>query len=152
MSKKLVIDSKVIMLNMWDTAGQERFRSITKNYYRNIDGVLLVFDGRTFACIDKWYNSLQKESPNTPLFLVWNISDQIPNIDDIRNVYVEKTHQMGMEFYATSAKENVDVSAIFEDTLLLVKSQLKTFLVELGLSHVENGAEISLTRVYGNSL
>lgn len=118
MSKKLVIDSKIIMLNIWDTAGQERFRSITKNYYRNIDGVLLVFDltdERTFDCIDNWYDSLQEESPNTPLFLVGNKSDQIPNIEEIRNVYVAKANQMKTEFYATSAKENVGVSAIFED-------------------------------------
>jgi len=33
-----------ITLNIWDTAGQERFRSLTSQYYRNADGVILVYD------------------------------------------------------------------------------------------------------------
>ncbi len=39
-----VDDGTRIKLQLWDTAGQERFRSITKSYYRNSVGALLVYD------------------------------------------------------------------------------------------------------------
>ncbi len=29
---------------MWDIAGQERFWSITKTYYNNVKGIILMFD------------------------------------------------------------------------------------------------------------
>ena len=29
---------------MWDVAGQEKFRSLTSMYYRDSDGIILVFD------------------------------------------------------------------------------------------------------------
>ena len=42
-SKILDVGTKVKLL-VWDTAGQERFRTITKNYYRDADAHLLIFD------------------------------------------------------------------------------------------------------------
>ncbi|MPC36951.1 Ras-related protein Rab-39B [Portunus trituberculatus] len=39
-----VSDGTRIKLQLWDTAGQERFRSITRTYYRNSVGALVVFD------------------------------------------------------------------------------------------------------------
>ena len=31
-------------IKIWDTAGQERFRTITTNFYRRADGVIVAFD------------------------------------------------------------------------------------------------------------
>ena len=31
-------------LKLWDTAGQERFHAITKQYFRNADGVMIFYD------------------------------------------------------------------------------------------------------------
>ena len=46
-----------LALDIWDSAGQERFRSISSSYFRNISGVLLVFDlsnERTFRNLEGW--------------------------------------------------------------------------------------------------
>lgn len=33
-------------MQIWDTAGQERFRTITSAYYKNAQGIIMVFDLR----------------------------------------------------------------------------------------------------------
>jgi len=37
------IDGVRIKLQIWDTAGQDKYKTITQNYYRNSQGVLVVF-------------------------------------------------------------------------------------------------------------
>jgi small GTP-binding protein len=37
-----------IKLHIWDTAGQEIYRSITKSYYRDSAGVLLLYEKNNF--------------------------------------------------------------------------------------------------------
>ncbi len=44
LTKTINKDGKVIQLQIWDTAGQERFRAVTKMYYQDVDGVILVYD------------------------------------------------------------------------------------------------------------
>ena len=43
-SKNIVINGKVIKMQIWDTAGQEEFKSITRSYYRSSAAALVVFD------------------------------------------------------------------------------------------------------------
>lgn len=43
--KKLQIDeSSVTDLQIWDTCGDEKFKSITKQYYRDTNGIYLLFN------------------------------------------------------------------------------------------------------------
>jgi GTPase SAR1 family protein len=49
--------SKIIFSFVISKAGQERFMAITKAYYRNALGALLVFDilkAQTFQNLDQW--------------------------------------------------------------------------------------------------
>lgn len=64
-SKDFNIDDKKIKFNIWDTAGQERFRSVTKLYYRNTAGCLVVFDitnHNSFVSIKKWIDDYLNEN------------------------------------------------------------------------------------------
>ena len=38
------MDGAVKRIQVWDTGGQEQFKAISKPYYRNADGALLIFD------------------------------------------------------------------------------------------------------------
>ena len=43
--KSLYLDEKTgADLQIWDTCGEERFRTITRQYYRDTSGIILVFD------------------------------------------------------------------------------------------------------------
>lgn len=65
-------DGTRIKLQLWDTAGQERFRSITKSYYRNSVGVLLVYDitnHASFEHIPLWMMEAKRHiEPHRPVF------------------------------------------------------------------------------------
>jgi small GTP-binding protein len=41
--KVITLDTVKIKLQIWDTAGQDKYKTITQNYYRNSQGVLIVF-------------------------------------------------------------------------------------------------------------
>ncbi len=38
------VEGDEVTVCIWDTAGQEKFFSLTKNYFKKADGVLVVFD------------------------------------------------------------------------------------------------------------
>ena len=55
--KEIKTDKYNIALQIWDTAGQERFRSITKSFFRNTNGILFVYDitsRRSFQSVKDW--------------------------------------------------------------------------------------------------
>ena len=55
-----------IKLHAWDTAGQEAFKSIVRNYYRDICLVFLVYDitnRKSFANLNYWLNELHRFNP-----------------------------------------------------------------------------------------
>ncbi len=51
-------------LGIWDTAGTERFQSTMEHFYRNVDGVVLVFDvteWTTFTNIESYWMGILRE-------------------------------------------------------------------------------------------
>uniref|UniRef100_A0A672LPH7 Calcium release activated channel regulator 2A n=1 Tax=Sinocyclocheilus grahami TaxID=75366 RepID=A0A672LPH7_SINGR len=64
--KTLTVDNSQVALQMWDTAGQERYRSITKQFFRKADGVVVVYDvtnEQTFTAVRHWLASVQVKLP-----------------------------------------------------------------------------------------
>ena len=52
-------------ITLTDTAGQERFKSLPKKYYRDADGVLLLFDvndKESFKEVNNWVNQIKEYS------------------------------------------------------------------------------------------
>ena len=41
--KKVKVGDEEVTLQLWDTAGQERFRSITSSYFKEMDGIIMVY-------------------------------------------------------------------------------------------------------------
>ena len=78
---KLTINGELnVPVKIWDTAGQERFRSITKSYYRNAHGIIIVFDVTdkiSFAHVKHWLSEIEKsmDTTDTEFLLVGNKCD-----------------------------------------------------------------------------
>mmetsp|Transcript_25932 Transcript_25932/g.25494 ORF Transcript_25932/g.25494 Transcript_25932/m.25494 type:complete len:105 (+) Transcript_25932:10-324(+) len=43
-AKNITINNTLVKLQIWDTAGQEDYRSITRTFYRNAHGIILMYD------------------------------------------------------------------------------------------------------------
>ena len=57
------INGRKIRVKIWDTAGQELYKSITKNFYRNSDGVIIVYDvtdRESFEKVQDWVQTISE--------------------------------------------------------------------------------------------
>ncbi|XP_068540617.1 EF-hand calcium-binding domain-containing protein 4A isoform X5 [Anas acuta] len=77
--KSLMVDNTQVALQLWDTAGQERFRSITKQYFRKADGILVMYDVTaecSFTAVRNWMSSVQEGiEDGAVVFLLGNKTD-----------------------------------------------------------------------------
>jgi small GTP-binding protein len=112
--KTVELDGKQVLIQLWDTAGQERFHSITRNYYKGAEGILLVYDVTAKSSFDnvvKWISDINTYSDGTIIKIL------IGNKIDLENQRVIST-QMGealakehnILFFETSNKNNVNVT------------------------------------------
>merc|ERR1719198_447774 len=70
LTKEVMIDDKLVTLQIWDTAGQERFQSLGVAFYRGADACILVYDitnHKSFNNLDSWREEfLGQASPSDP--------------------------------------------------------------------------------------
>ena len=124
-SKIVIYNSKKIKLKIFDTSGQERFHTLTKNYYRGADGIIMVFDlkrSETFDELTYWMEEINKNCDKNKigLILVGNKNDG--NLDE-RKISREQGNKIG-ELYnfiyiETSAVTNDNIKECFD---LMVKT------------------------------
>jgi small GTP-binding protein len=105
-----------VRLNIWDTAGQERFRSVSKAYFRNAVGAILVFaldSEASFTDLDAWLADLhQAANPNAVILLVGNKSD-LPDRQISETQAREYCLRHEMEYLEASAKVGTGVEDAF---------------------------------------
>jgi small GTP-binding protein len=131
-TKSISLDSDTVAnLSIWDTVGQERFRNLTKNYYSDIQGAIIVYDinnKESFQQVDFWYKDLQENAPKNVLIML------IGNKTDIRNEqsvsWVEGKNYGDLKkincFYEVSAKNGNNVELAFSEfTRKLVEKEIE---------------------------
>ncbi|KAK5893287.1 hypothetical protein CgunFtcFv8_006174 [Champsocephalus gunnari] len=122
----------VLRLQLWDIAGQERYGNMTRVYYKEAVGALVVFDMTrlsTFQAVLKWKGDLDSKVALTngtpvPVVLLANKSDQksqgmchkLPKMEKFSREYGF------VGWYETSAKDNTNIDAAIT---CLVKSIMK---------------------------
>ncbi|XP_078500260.1 ras-related protein Rab-44 [Lissotriton helveticus] len=71
--KTLIVDNKRFALQMWDTAGQERYHSITKQFFRKADGIVLMYDvtsAHSFTAVRYWLDCIKESVGDSVLILL----------------------------------------------------------------------------------
>ena len=114
-----------LRLNIWDTAGQEKFKSITRQYYRDAHGAIIVFDltnRKSFDEVKNWIKELKSYgSEETVIIILGNKSDlsnerAVPE-DDIRK-------ELNEEYFYS------DVSAKTGNNIILAFDNLKKSIMD----------------------
>ncbi|XP_068774064.1 ras-related protein Rab-44 isoform X2 [Struthio camelus] len=135
--KNLIVDNKLFALRLWDSAGQERYHSITKQFFRKADGVVLMYDitsEYSFADVRYWLSCIQEGAEDgIAILLLGNKTDcaaerQVPTKEGER---LAQEHQL--TFYECSAASGHNVSESMVSLIRLLKirdDQLKSKVEE----------------------
>ena len=116
-----------IEMSIWDTCGEEKFRAITRQYYRESNGILLVFDlnrNKTFLSLTKWIKEIKEVAPkDVVIVLVGNKVDlnREVNKNDVENFAEENN----LIYYEISAKDGINVDFAFEKLAKVIIEKMK---------------------------
>ena len=125
--KTVYIDRETVAnLQIWDTSGEERFMSVTKQYFRESQGAIIVFnltDKNSFEQIDKWIKMIKEEAPkNIVIMVVGNKSDLINERVDFGSEL--EHYKKDYLYFEVCAKNGTNVSLAFEElTLKIIKNE-----------------------------
>ena len=119
-ARLITVDDLQIKLQIWDTAGQESFRSITRSYYRDAAGALLVYDitqRESFNHLSRWLEEARSNgNANMTIMLIGNKCD----LEHRRAVSTKEGEEFaaehGLYFMETSAKTSANVDEAFTVT------------------------------------
>ncbi|NXD29183.1 RAB44 protein, partial [Spelaeornis formosus] len=123
--KSFTVDNKRFALRLWDSAGQERYHSMTKQFFRKADGVVLMYDitsKYSFSDVCYWLSCIQEAAEDgVAVLLLGNKSDcaaqrQVPTKE---GECLAKEHQL--MFYECSAASGHNVFESMVSFIRLLK-------------------------------
>ncbi|XP_035781326.1 ras-related protein Rab-7a [Anopheles aquasalis] len=122
LTKEVVIDERVVTMQIWDTAGQERFQSLGVAFYRGADCCVLVYDTtapNTFKNLESWRDEfLIQASPRDPDHFPFVVLGNKIDLEN-RAVSTKRAQQWcqaknNIPYFETSAKEGINVDLAFQ--------------------------------------
>jgi Ras-related protein Rab-7A len=130
LTKDVMVDDRLVTMQIWDTAGQERFQSLGVAFYRGADCCVLVFDvtvPKTFETLDSWRDEfLIQASPrdpeNFPFVVLGNKIDMDNRAISTKRAMSWCVGKNNIPYFETSAKESVNVEQAFQT---IAKNALK---------------------------
>lgn len=128
--RTMTVQGRYIALQLWDTAGQERFRSITKQYFRKADGVVVFYDvtmEASFLHIKNWMLSVEEGTDEgTAIMIVGNKTDLIED-ENGRPVKSQDGMKLAEEYNAlyteTSAKTGFNIQESMEELAKMLQDR-----------------------------
>ena len=110
-------DNNSIRLNIWDTAGQEKFRSLTRQYFLDCQGAIIVFDitkRNSFKSIDEWIEDIKNYgNKDTEIIIIGNKSDLSGEREITMNEIQNKLNDEYL-YFEVSAKSGNNISLAFD--------------------------------------
>jgi len=132
-----------IKLNIWDTVGQEKFRAVTRQYYRDCHGAIIVFDltkKKSFEQMTEWLNDIKNYgNSDTVIIIMGNKSDLNSEREIFPNEIKEKLDQFNDDYlyFEVSAKNGNNISMAFDKLKKLIMENRKN-IENMNINEVKN--------------
>ena len=147
-NKSLEKNNKKIILQIYDTAGEERYHSISKNYFKSSDGILLLYDisnKETFNAIKQWIESIEEKLDLSEIGFVivgnkCDIPEEKRQVNKLMKEDLEKT--LNVNIIEASAKENKNVEESF--MMLVDKIYKNRFDEDLNLNKFQKNNTVKI--------
>jgi len=124
LTKEVLVDDRLVTMQLWDTAGQERFQSLGVAFYRGADCCVLVYDvnnAKSFDMLDSWRDEfLIQASPNFPESFPFVVLGNKVDVEESKRAISQKRAMAfcqskgNIPYFETSAKEALNVDQAFE--------------------------------------
>ena len=142
-SKSFKYKDDLYKVNLIDTAGQDRYRTLPKRYYKNTDGVFLLFDlnnKESFNDISIWmtelkdnYDNSQNKDKGPVVYLLGNKLDR-----DERAITKEeaedKAEFYGIKYFEISCKLNMNIPEMYSRMIIDCIQNLNTSSEQVSFS------------------
>ena len=109
----------MIKLHIYDFSGQKKFSSIINPYFKEANGIILIYDvtqESSFNALNNWITIIKEKAPQANIVLVGQKCDLIERAiteDKIK----ELTDEYGIEYFEASAKIDYNINEIFDNLI-----------------------------------
>jgi len=122
LTKDVMIDDRLVTMQIWDTAGQERFQSLGVAFYRGADCCVLVYDvtnPNSFKSLDSWRDEFLIQAPprdpeNFPFVVLGNKVDLENRAVSTKRAQTWCQSKTDIPYFEVSAKEAINVEQAFQ--------------------------------------
>lgn len=124
LTKEVMVDDKLVTMQIWDTAGQERFQSLGVAFYRGADCCVLVYDvnnNKSYESLGQWHDEfLVQASPRDPDNFPFVVLGNKIDVDESKRMVSQKRAMAfcqakgNIPYFETSAKEAINVEQAFQ--------------------------------------
>ena len=117
----------MVKLQIKDFSGQKKFSSLINPYYKEVNGIILVYDitqESSFNALNNWLTIIKDQAPQANIVLVGQKCDLIEKVISEEKIK-ELTDEFGMEYFETSAKIDYNINEVFEN--LIQKCMYNTY-------------------------
>ncbi|KAI8086208.1 small GTPase superfamily [Halteromyces radiatus] len=124
LTKEVMVDDKLVTMQIWDTAGQERFQSLGVAFYRGADCCVLVYDvnnNKSYESLGQWHDEfLVQASPRDPDNFPFVVLGNKVDVDESKRTVSQKRAMAfcqakgNIPYFETSAKEAINVEQAFQ--------------------------------------
>jgi len=131
LTKEVMVDDRLVTVQIWDTAGQERFQSLGVAFYRGSDCCVLVYDvnvAQSFEHLESWREEfLSQAAPRDPEKFPFVVIGNKIDLEHQRVVSNKRAaawcQSKNIPYFETSAKEAIHVDQAFQMVAKLALQQ-----------------------------
>ena len=111
-TKEIEITDKKVIVQLWDSAGQDKYKSITKNLFTRVQGIIILYDitnKKSFMNISNWINLIKETNDTIPYVLAGNKCDLTNQRVVEENEAINFSQTNNIDFLETSAKMDINI-------------------------------------------